>query len=38
VSITALQSAASAAAVNLTGDVLITEVKSKTKPVAGAVT
>jgi chaperonin GroEL len=38
VAITALQSAASAAAVNLTGDVLITEVKSKTKPAAGAVT
>ena len=37
VTITALENAASAAAVNLTADVLITEVKKNTKPVAGAV-
>jgi chaperonin GroEL len=38
VTITALQNAASAAQVNLTADVLITEVKKKTAPVPGAVT
>ena len=38
VSITALQNAASAAALNLTADVLVTELKKKTPPVAGAVT
>ncbi|MBI4600538.1 MAG: chaperonin GroEL, partial [Planctomycetes bacterium] len=36
--ITALQNAASAAALNLTADVLITEIKKKTEPVAGSVT
>ena len=38
VTITAFQNAASAARVNLMADVLITEVKKKTEPVAGAVT
>jgi chaperonin GroEL len=38
VATTALESAASAAAVNLTAEVLITEVKKKTQPVADAVT
>jgi len=38
VTITALQNAASAAQVNLTADVLITEVKKKTMPVSGSVT
>ena len=38
VTINALQNAASAAAVNLTADVMITEVKKKTNPVTGAVT
>ncbi|HVR76689.1 MAG TPA: chaperonin GroEL [Planctomycetota bacterium] len=38
VTITALRNAASAAALNLTGEVLITEVKKKTTPVAGSVT
>jgi len=36
--ITAFQNAASAARVNLTADVLVTEVKKKTEPVPGAVT
>jgi chaperonin GroEL len=38
VTINALQNAASAAAVNLTADVMITEVKKKANPVTGAVT
>jgi chaperonin GroEL len=38
VATTALESAASAASVNLTAEVLITEVKKKTQPVTGAVT
>lgn len=38
VTITALLNAASAAQVNLTADVLITEVKKKTEPVPGSVT
>jgi chaperonin GroEL len=38
VTITALQNAASAAALNLTADVLITEVKKHTEPVAGSIT
>jgi chaperonin GroEL len=38
VTITALQNAASAAGVNLTADVLVTEVKKKTSPAPGAVT
>jgi chaperonin GroEL len=37
VTITAFQNAASAAALNLTADVLITEIKKKTMPVPGAV-
>ncbi len=38
VTITALQNAASVAALNLTADVLITEVKKNTEPVAGSIT